>query len=158
MIPHLPLELNTNPDLPKVLFDTNVILDILLAREPYAICSRKVVACMYTLDAKSFVAASAITDLYYLLRKQLGNPASARDALEEVLRLFEVADTTGIDIHNAHAVKNADFEDAVVAAVAARMGLQYLITRNTKDFKDLPVRAVTPSEFLKLMNEEVAEE
>ena len=109
---------------------------------------------MVSLQQVSFISANSITDLFYILRKNLGSAQAAHDALDNILGLFEIADIDALDIYGAHSLgcKVPDFEDAVIAYAAARLRLKYVITRNTNDFKKLPVRAITPHEFLKVLD------
>jgi predicted nucleic acid-binding protein len=142
------VEVQMGTDLPCVLFDTNVVLDLLFEREPYLQDSAKAVARMFCLQPRAFVSASAITDLYYVLSRNLKNQEQVYEALEKVFKLFAIADVTAMNIYSAYAIKPKDFEDAVAGAVAASQGFKYVITRNTKDFEQLPVTAITPTEFL----------
>ena len=52
------------------------------------------------------------------------------------------------DIVNAVESDMSDYEDAVIAATAKRNRIDFIITRNTKDFKESPVPALTPSQFI----------
>ena len=60
------------------------------------------------------------------------------------------ANVQGVDIHTAIMRSMPDFEDAVVDAVAARNGADYILTRNIRDFAGSSVPAITPAEFLKV--------
>ena len=51
---------------------------------------------------------------------------------------------------DALASEMSDFEDAVVSAVACRIGAEYILTRNTKDYVKSAVPAVSPADYLKL--------
>ena len=66
------------------------------------------------------------------------------------MHLVGFADVLGEDVNAAIASKMADFEDALVSAIAARCRMDYIITRNTRDFRESPVKALTPQEFLNL--------
>ena len=144
-------KIHDGADLPHVLFDTNVVLDLFLKREPFLSESAAAIGAMVSLKPRSFIATSTVTDLHYVLRKALGSDTAAHDAIEEVLNLFDLADTIAFDIYSAHESKAPDFEDSVIASITSRMMLDYLVTRNVKDYKLLPVHAVTPHEFLKLI-------
>ena len=142
------LELRDGTDLPSVLFDTNVVLDVILERKPYAIDSAKAVARMFCLHPRAFISASAVTDLHFILSRHLKEQSLVYDALDNVFKLFAIADVSAINIYNAHAARPKDFENAVVGSIAASNGFSYVVTRNTKDFEKLPVTAITPTEFL----------
>lgn len=66
------------------------------------------------------------------------------------MHLVGFADALGEDVNAAIASNMTDFEDALVSAIAARCRMDYIITRNTRDFRESPVKALTPQEFLNL--------
>jgi len=142
-------------DLPSVMFDTNVVLDVCLKREPYYHDSASAVFQMIALEQKSFISASSITDIYYMLHQSTHSAEATYELMDDVLDMFEIADITAMDIYGAHACgcKIPDFEDAVIAFAAERLGLKYVITRNLDDFKKLLVHAITPHEFLKVLDQ-----
>lgn len=134
----------------RIMIDTNVVLDVLLEREPFFEDSYEVIRLSALERVEGYVSSSAATDIYYLLRRELKDRQAAKDALEKVLQLVNIADALGEDVYAAIASNMADFEDALVAAVAERCRMDYIVTRNTKDFRESPVKALTPREFLDL--------
>lgn len=50
----------------KLLIDTNIVLDILLKREPFCQNAVKVLNLAQYDDVQEYVPASAITDIYYI--------------------------------------------------------------------------------------------
>lgn len=133
----------------RILIDTNVVLDVLLRREPFFEASYGALRQATVSDTECFVSATAITDIFYLLRKALGS-GEARLSLERLLQLVLVADVLALDIQTAVSDPMPDFEDAVVHAVAARNKADYILTRNTEDFEGSTVPAITPQDYLDL--------
>jgi predicted nucleic acid-binding protein len=118
----------------KIYFDTNIVIDILEKREPFFKDSHAAFLMAAERKVEGIIGASAVTDIYYIVRK---SRKSKKDALAAVIDLFNtltVVDTTGGDIHFASVSEITDFEDAVSAAAARREGAAYIITRNTGDF------------------------
>lgn len=101
-------------------------------------------------ELEGFISASAATDIYDLLRRSLKDDARAKDSMEKLLQLVGIADALGEDVHAAVASNMSDFEDALVASIAERCQMEYIITRNTKDYTESPVKAIAPEDFLKL--------
>lgn len=134
----------------RILIDTNVILDILIRREPFFEASYGALKQAAVNDVECLVSAAAVTDIFYLLRKELGDTGKARESLERLLQLVLIADVSALDIQTALSDSRPDFEDAVVHAVASRNRADYILTRNTKDFEGTAVPAITPQDFLKL--------
>jgi predicted nucleic acid-binding protein len=130
----------------KLLLDTNVVVDILTGRAGYE-ASLKVLKYCELQKAEGYVSAVTVTDVMYILRKHI-SPDSVRDALSTLLSIVEVADVVKSDIRTAFSCDIRDFEDAVQAMCARRTGVDYIVTRNLKDFKGSPVRAISPADAL----------
>ena len=134
----------------KAMIDANIVLDVFLQREPFFQASYEVMKQSALEKLEGFVSASAATDIYYLLRRSLKDDGRAKDSMEKLLQLVGIADALGEDVHAAVASNMSDFEDALVASIAERCQMDYIITRNTKDYTESPVKAITPEDFLKL--------
>lgn len=131
----------------KLLIDINVILDVMLAREPWARQSAQLLAAVEDGRAEGFVAAHTITTIHYIVAREKGKHVAAR-AVTDILRIVGVVPIGKADFHQALVLGINDFEDAVQAAAALQIGADYLITRNTKDFKSGSIEVRTPGEAL----------
>ena len=134
----------------NVMIDTSIVLDVFLQREPFFQESYEVMKQSALEKVDGFVSVSTATDIYYLLRRSLKDDTRAKDSMEKLLQLVGIADALGEDVHAAVASNMTDFEDALVASIAERCQMAYIITRNTKNYQESPVEALTPEEFLKL--------
>jgi predicted nucleic acid-binding protein len=134
----------------RILFDTNVVLDVLLNRPPHVEASAAAWSAVETGIAEGMLAAHAVTSVHYLVRNKKGN-ASARRALSSLLRVFQVAGVDGPVIQEALQLPFSDFEDAVTAASARSAGCAYIVTRDPKGFRESPVRALTPEAVIPLL-------
>src|SRR5438876_595955 len=94
---------------PRVLFDLNVILDVLQRREPFYAMSARVLACAETGRVEGLVAAHSLTTLFYLVSRDL-SADQARVALSELLRFLSVAAVDGPVIEQALGLPYPDFE------------------------------------------------
>lgn len=130
----------------KILVDSNVIIDILCKREPFFEDSYNALNKSID-DGTIFISASAITDIFYIVRKYLGIKQT-KDCIKNLLGLVKIADTKGLDIEKALPSEISDFEDAVVSAIAERLKVKYILTRNTKDFVKSKIPSITPQEYL----------
>jgi predicted nucleic acid-binding protein len=131
-----------------VLFDTNVLIDISGRREPFYEKSLEVFMLAINGLISGLVSAGTITDIYYIIRKSTQSKEQALKSVITITNILNLADTSGVDIKTAIASNFSDFEDAVLSATASREKADYIITRNTADFADSPVKAVTPDEFV----------
>ena len=135
----------------KILFDTNVVLDVLLDRQPYVNASAAAWAAIETGVSKGMVAAHTVTTIHYLIRKEMGN-VKAKRIISAILRVFGVATVDGAVVQEALQLPFSDFEDAVSAAAARLAGCEYIVTRDPKGFRGSPVRSLTPEALIPLLD------
>jgi predicted nucleic acid-binding protein len=135
----------------RILLDTNVVLDVLLDRKPYADASAAAWAAVETGVSEGMLAAHAVTTIHYLMRKEMGNTKAAR-TISAILRVFEVAAVDGVVIREALQLPVSDFEDAVTAAAARLAGCECIVTRDPKGFRGSAVRSMTPEAVMPLLN------
>jgi len=135
----------------RVLFDLNVILDVLGRREPYFASSAQTWAAVETGRVDGLVAAHSVTTLYYLLARHTTTP-QAHAALVDLLRVFSIAAVDKDVIRDALSLGWDDFEDAVQMAAARHAQAAYLLTRNPADFQPGPLPVIQPAEFLALLS------
>ena len=134
----------------KVLFDTNIILDVLLDRKPFSEHASYLMSMVERSEVTGYICATTITTIHYLLSKQLNKELSNK-SINSIMALFEVASVNRLVIENAMASKFTDFEDAVLHESALHAGAEYIITRNIKDFKKSQIPAYSPTEFLSML-------
>jgi len=135
----------------KIAFDTNVLLDTILNR-PGRVDALKLMMAMAEEQIAGVVSANSITDLYYLARKGIGDQR-AREAVFDVLSIFDVAPVDGEACSMALNTPMSDYEDALLAVCAAREGADYIATGDQGFLKaDSPVPARTPAQLLELMD------
>lgn len=134
----------------RVLLDVNVVLDVLADRDPFAEDSAAVLAEIESERIEGLLAAHTVTTLHFLLARHLGK-TRARRILSDLLGLVRLVPVDEDRIHHALAANWTDFEDAVQAACAEVEGVDYLVTRNKRDFRKSAVEVVTPEEVLALL-------
>jgi predicted nucleic acid-binding protein len=125
-----------------VTVDINVVLDVFQKREPHHDASAQVVGLVVSGTIRGVFPAHGLTTLYYLVRKHASRP-DAETAMDEVLRHFQIGNLDAAGWQQARQLGVADFEDAVVATVAAQTASAFIITRNVDDFRGSPVPAST---------------
>ncbi len=130
--------------------DTNVVLDVLLERQPHAAASVAVWAFIEAGRWEGFLAAQAITTVHYMVQKELG-AVKAKRLIALVLRVFRVAAVDSGVIEQALRLPIADFEDAVTAAAALTSECEYVVTRDPRGYRNSPVRALAPEAALPIL-------
>lgn len=131
----------------RVLFDTNVILDVLLAREPFVEHSADAVATVEKGDVEGYLCATTVTTIDYLASKSLGKDR-ARAAIQSLLSVFEIAGVDKRVLLVALGSTFTDFEDAVQHYSGKLALADCIVTRNIADFKEADCPVYGPGEFL----------
>jgi len=135
---------------PSVLFDLDVILDVLQKREPFFDMSARALASAETGLVQGKVAAHSLTTLFYLLARY-ESAEQARIALTALMGFLSVAPVDQAVIEQALNLPYRDFEDAVQMVAAVRSGAQYLVTRNVHHYKAGPLPVLQPAELVALL-------
>jgi predicted nucleic acid-binding protein len=133
-----------------VLFDTDVVLDLFLDRQPFAEAAALMFSKVEEEEIQGFVCATTITIIYYLAAKTIGI-RKAKWATRKLLSFLEVASVDSTVIEGALEGKYKDFEDGVIAEAALQIKANAIITRNVKDFRTSPVPAHSPTEMLRIL-------
>lgn len=137
----------------KILLDTNIILDVILMRQPFFEDSYHIMKCCSDKKFEGVLAAHTITNLFYILRKHFSN-LEVRNAILKLLTVFKI-DVINIEkISRALLNENfADFEDGLQVECATAVKADYIITRDKNDFAESEIPCVTPAEFFNLFDE-----
>lgn len=133
----------------KILIDTNVVLDVLLMREPFCKDAVRVLELTKRDDIKEYVSASAVTDIYYISFRQLKNKGLVMKLMKELLTVVSVAGVSGQEILKAMELEWNDFEDSVQYSVALLQEMDGIITRNPDDYKKSEIKIWLPEQALK---------
>lgn len=131
----------------RVLFDSDVLLDILAQREPFDVASARALNTVMQNQVQGYVSGHAVTNIFYILRRKVGNEVAC-ELLAKLLQHLQVASVTDEVIRQALNSPIKDFEDAVTSAAALTAGLEIIVTRNTPDFVASLVPPMLPDEFL----------
>lgn len=141
---------NMAADALKVLFDLNIILDVLQERKGFVENSARVLACAETGIIQGRLAAHSITTLYYLVAKDQ-TPGQARVTLTSLLLFLNIAAVDRATIEQALNLPYLDFEDSVQMISAVQIQADYLVTRKVKDYQPSPIKVVQPVELLAVL-------
>lgn len=131
----------------SVLIDLNILLDVLQRREPFYAASAGILAAAERGQIRAYLASHTLTTLFYLIAKDQ-SPGVARTMIQEILTFIQVADVTQAAIESALTFPMTDFEDAVQLAAALQAKVDYLVTRNIKDYPETRLPVLAPAELL----------
>jgi hypothetical protein len=101
--------------------------------------------------AEGFVSATTVIDVMYIMGKHMPS-THVRDAVQTLLIIIDVANVLKGDITASFSSDMQDYEDAVQAACAMRIGAKFIVTHNLNDFVKSPVPAVSPKAMLDILN------
>jgi len=135
----------------RVLFDTNVILDIFLDRTPFSLISSQLLCEVEKQEIEGYLCATTITTIYYLVEKALGKTIS-NDSVEKLLHIFEIAPVNKNIVQRALTKSFDDFEDAVINESAIFVNVNAIVTRDIKGFKKSSLNIYQPKDLLLILN------
>jgi len=134
----------------SVLFDLNIILDVLQERIEFYEFSARLLARAETGVIQGWLAAHSVTTLFYLIAKDK-SPEHARVTITSLLQFLKIAPVDQSTIEQALNLPYQDFEDAVQMIAALRIRADYLLTRNVRDYQPAPLAVITPAELLAIL-------
>lgn len=136
----------------KVLIDTCVIVDSLQNRKPFSEFSNQILLSAANEQFIGYITAKSVADIYYLMHKCTHSDEISRKILNNIFKIFEVLDTSGIDCKLALLSSVKDYEDAIMCETALRNKIDCIVTRNFKDFTNANINIYKPDEFLKFLS------
>ena len=134
----------------RILFDTNVVLDVLLDREPFSSVAATLFSKVESGEISGYVCATTITTIHYLAHKVLGID-SAREEINNLIQLFDIAPVNRAVLGTAVSSDFKDFEDAVVHESSVYIEAQGIVTRDLNGFKKSKIQVYSPEELLLML-------
>ena len=131
----------------SVLLDTDVLIDLVLDRQPYSRSAADLLEQIQTTGYRAFIAWHTVANFHYLVSPSRGR-RNARDFIVELARFVGVAAGDAQAIRYAATLPMKDFEDAMQVAAARLCGASCIVTRNIKDYERSPTPAITPQQAL----------
>jgi predicted nucleic acid-binding protein len=131
----------------KLLLDTNILLDILLEREPFLAQVRPILQGIDDDLVIGFATASSLTDVYYIIRRHTKDRGRANLAIQQILATMELCTVDRNVIESALALESEDFEDAVQESSAILAELDGIVTRDVSGFSGLRIPARLPRDW-----------
>lgn len=134
----------------RVLLDSDVILDFVLARKPFDAEAKEIFELLARQKFVGFMTSITPINVFYIGRKIKG----ASDTLKAIKRLLllEVCAADKNLLQNALASSITDYEDAVQHVCAERENLDLIVTRNLSDYQNATLPIYSPADFLNLLN------
>lgn len=140
----------------KILFDTNIVLDVLMDRLPHSDAAVELFSKVEDGTIIGYLSGTTITTVFYLASKTVG-AARAQEEIRKLLSLFEVAPVNRHVLESALDLDFIDFEDAVIHEAACHIGADAIVTRNQKDFKKSGISVYSSEEMAKILTSKSSE-
>jgi len=131
----------------RVLIDTNIVLDVLLDRAPWADAASQIWDACDSGRLAGYLPASALTDIFYIARRAT-NISTAQVAVGLCLATFALCPVDRPTPEQATTLQGGDFEDNVQIACAVLGNCDAIVTRNPRDFAASPLPVRSPDELL----------
>jgi predicted nucleic acid-binding protein len=131
----------------RVLLDTDVVLDLLLDRAPFAEAAARLWELNAKGDYEGWISALTPVNVYYIARKLKG-AAVARQTVKDLLAAYKVCALDFAALDQALGLPLNDYEDAVQHASAASQQLEAIVTRNIADYRGATIKVYAPSDFI----------
>lgn len=140
----------------KILFDTNVWLDIILGREGFVEASLTALYDCIDEGDDLCVVATSLKDVFFLVER-LENVEVAYESVERMLQLARPIAVDDAVCRRALSLERPDYEDGIIAAAAEIEQIDCIVTRDEGAFHDLDIHCVSPSEFIEERGGELVE-
>ena len=134
----------------RVLLDTDVNLDFVLARQPFFVEANEIFLQLAQNKFEAYIAGITAINIYYFGRKEKGRDDTLKE-LEKLLRLVKICSVNSTILLKAINSPITDYEDAVQHESALAENLDAIVTRNTKDYKNASIKVYSPIKFLQVL-------
>ncbi len=135
---------------PKLFIDSDVVIDFFTDREPHVNPASELFELNERGDIKLYLSAVSINNIYYIVRRYLGH-VQTLEVVEQLAEITEIVGTTKSEIMQALRNDFSDFEDSIQYSSAITIeGIEAIITRNIKDYRNSQIAVLTPLNYLKL--------
>jgi len=135
----------------NVFLDTNILIDLLTDRPPFSKFAIEIFDLAERKEVKLFTSSHSYATTYYLLKKYVGE----KELRELLYSLLDFIDLISIDtsiIKKSLLSNRKDFEDAIqIFAANSIADIDFIVTRNLKDFKDAGITVLPPDEVIQFL-------
>lgn len=131
----------------KIFLDSDIVIDFLTGRGPFSEAILKIINASTKTSIQLHVSSLTFSNVYYIISK-LESKTRAKKKIEKLNKLVKVLNVGQKEIDLAMQSKFKDFEDAIQNFCTSESGIEILITRNVKDYKESKLSVLTPVEYL----------
>ncbi len=136
----------------KFYLDTNIIIDLILRRNPYFEMVSSIFNFSIDKNIDIFTSSHCIATIHYVCKKNIKEEI-LRDLIDEILNYLKIISVDETILRNSLKSHHKDFEDAIQIFCAHQIkNLDGIITRNLKDFSTSEIPVFSPDEAIVYLN------
>ena len=132
---------------PKLFIDTDIILDVLAKREHFSGPAVQLFTLIDEEKVEAFTTPVVFSNLLYILSK-FKNRSFAYSSLRKLRLLIKIIQVDEKVVDLALNSKFKDFEDAIQLYSTKLHELDFIVTRNVKDFVSKDLVALTAEDYI----------
>lgn len=135
----------------NIFLDTNVLIDFFADRKPFSIEAARLFNYSFNKKINIYISAVSYNNIYYILRQSCSHTETIK-ILTELNEWTDIIDVSKDIIKKALKSEFKDFEDAIQYNCAKSLTkIEFIVTRDTKDFKSSSLPILTPKEAVTLI-------
>jgi predicted nucleic acid-binding protein len=132
----------------SIFLDTNIIVDLMADRPPFSKYAIELFSLAELNKIKLYTSSHSLTTTHYLLKKYI-EEKELRVILHNLLEFITIISVDLDVLRKSLNSNHKDFEDAIQIYCASTVnGMEYIVTRNIKDFKNSGIPAFLPNEIV----------
>ena len=136
----------------KIFLDTNILVDLIADRKPFSKHAIEIFGSTESDNTQLFTSSHSIATAHFLLKKYV-EEKELRKIIFNLLEFLNVIPADLDVLKKGLRSNHKDFEDAVQILCASSVaGINFIVTRNTKDFKTSEITVLTPDEMCLKLN------
>lgn len=135
----------------SIFLDTNVLIDFFADRKPFSIEAARLFNYSFKKKISIYISAVSYNNIYYILRQSCSHIETIK-MLTELSEWTDIIDVSKDIINKSLKSDFKDFEDAIQYNCAKSLNkIDFIVTRDTKDFKKSSLPILTPKEAVTLI-------
>lgn len=131
----------------RLLLDTNILLDILVADRPDHQYAQQLVEYIIKYEQQGCICSVSLKDTYYIARKYFPEP-TVRAFIQSAIDGFEILSIGAQECMTSITSDEPNFEDGLIRAAAELNNIDFLITQDAAAFSSSPVKSMTAKQYL----------
>jgi predicted nucleic acid-binding protein len=136
----------------KVLVSTELVLDVLLDRQPDVVEAARIMSMVEAGDVSAYLTDSTVTIVHSVASRLVGRERANKE-VHKLLLIFDIAPVSRVVLEGALLARDSDLEDAILSEAARHVGADALVTRRPDVYRDSQVAVYTPERFLKAVSQ-----